>query len=61
MLVFRLSRKKYAGELTEKGAALSGNRWNSKAVQMICCADSRALAMAEVVVHLPFFCFLKIL
>jgi len=55
MRVFRLSRKKYAGELTGKGAALSGNRWNSKGVEMIYCADSRALAMAEVVVHLPFY------
>lgn len=55
MLVFRLSRKKYAGALSGKGAALSGNRWNSKGVEMIYCADSRALAMAEVVVHLPFY------
>jgi len=55
MRVFRLSRKKFAGELSGKGAALSGNRWNSKGVEMIYCADSRALAMAEVVVHLPFY------
>lgn len=55
MHVFRLSRRKYAGELSGKGAALSGNRWNSKGVEMIYCADSRALAMAEVVVHLPFY------
>ncbi len=55
MRVYRLSRKKYAGELSGKGAALSGNRWNSKGVEMIYCADSRSLAMAEVVVHLPFY------
>ena len=52
MKVYRLSRKKYADVLSGKGAALSGNRWNSKGVEMIYTADSRALAMAEVAVHL---------
>ena len=52
MRVFRLIRKKYGIELSGKGAALSGNRWNSKGTELIYCADSRALAMAEVAVHL---------
>lgn len=52
MLVFRLSRRKYAQALNGKGAAKYGNRWNSKGVEMIYSAESRALAMAEVVVHL---------
>lgn len=52
MRVFRLLRKKYKIELSGKGAALSGNRWNSKGTELIYCADSRALAMAEVAVHL---------
>jgi RES domain-containing protein len=52
MRVFRLIRKKYEIELSGKGAALSGNRWNSKGTELIYCADSRALAMAEVAVHL---------
>jgi RES domain-containing protein len=52
MKVFRLSRKKYAKSLNGKGAALFGNRWNSKGVEMIYTADSRALAMAEVAVHI---------
>jgi len=52
MIVYRLSRKKYAKELSGKGAALIGNRWDSKGVEMIYTADSRALAMAEVAVHL---------
>lgn len=52
MQVFRLIRKKYGIELSGKGAALSGNRWNSKGTELIYCADSRALAMAEVAVHL---------
>lgn len=53
MRVFRLMREKYGIELSGKGAALSGNRWNSKGTELIYCADSRALAMAEVAVHLP--------
>lgn len=52
MRVFRLSRKKYATDLSGKGAAKYGNRWNSKGVEMLYTAESRALAMAEVIVHL---------
>lgn len=52
MRVFRLSRKKYADDLSGKGAAMFGNRWNSKGIEMLYTAESRALAMAEVVVHL---------
>ncbi len=52
MRVFRLSRKKYSSALSGKGAAKFGNRWNSKGTEMVYSAESRALAMAEVVVHL---------
>lgn len=52
MKVFRLSKKKYAQDLSGKGAAKFGNRWNSKGVEMLYTAESRALAMAEVIVHL---------
>ena len=52
MEVFRLARLKYAKSLSGKGASKSGNRWNSKGVEMIYTAESRALAMAEVLVHI---------
>ena len=52
MRVFRLSKKKYSQELNGKGASKSGNRWNSKGTEIIYTAESRALAMAEVAVHL---------
>jgi len=52
MRVFRLSRKKYSYDLSGKGAAVFGNRWNSKGIEMLYTAESRALAMAEVIVHL---------
>ncbi len=52
MQVFRLSKLAYSKELSGKGAAKFGNRWNSKGVEVIYVAESRALAMAEVAVHL---------
>jgi len=52
MRVFRLSKRKYSKELNGKGAAKSGNRWNSKGTEIIYTAESPALAMAEVAVHL---------
>lgn len=52
MFVYRLARKKYPIALSGIGAARSGNRWNSKGVEIVYCAQSRALAMAEVAVHL---------
>ncbi len=52
MEVYRLSKLKYAKTLSGYGAALFGNRWNSKGVEVIYTAESRALAMAEVAVHL---------
>lgn len=52
MEVFRLARKKYPIELSGKGASISGARWNSKGTEIIYCAQNRALAMAEGLVHL---------
>lgn len=52
MEVFRLARKKYPIELSPKGASLCGGRWNSKGTEIVYTAQSRALAMAEVAVHL---------
>lgn len=52
MKVYRLSRRRFSFEFSGKGAAIFGNRWNSKGVEMVYTADSRALAMAEVAVYL---------
>ena len=52
MKVYRLTKSKYANLLDGKGAAKSTNRWNSKGIEMIYTAESRSLAMAEVLVHL---------
>jgi RES domain-containing protein len=51
MEAYRLSREKFAGVLSGKGAALKGARWNSVGVEIIYTAANRSLAMAEVAVH----------
>jgi len=52
MNIYRLQRKKYGTQLSGKGASIGGGRWNSKNTEIIYCAESRALAMAEVIVHI---------
>lgn len=51
MEVFRLSREKYAKNLSGKGAAIKGARWNSIGTELIYTSSNRSLAMAEVAVH----------
>jgi RES domain-containing protein len=51
MKVYRLSRAAYAADLSGRGASYKGARWNSAGIGMIYTAESRALALAEVMVH----------
>lgn len=53
MIVYRLSKSRYAKDLSGKGAELVGGRWNSRGVAMLYTAQSIALCVAEVAVHLP--------
>lgn len=53
MQVYRLTRKKYAGSLSGKGAALYPGRWNQEGQEIIYTAMSRSLALVEILVHLP--------
>ena len=46
--IYRLCRKKYAGELLASGLA---NRWNREGQKVIYCASSRSLASLELMVH----------
>ena len=54
MKVFRICKEKYANDLSGTGAKLVGGRWNSKGIPILYTSESRALAMAEVAVHLPY-------
>lgn len=52
MLLYRLSLGLYAADLSGKGAAIRGGRWNSQGMSMLYTSANRSLAMAEVAVHL---------
>ncbi|MER2998811.1 RES family NAD+ phosphorylase [Pontibacter populi] len=53
MIVYRLSRARFAKDLSGKGAELAGGRWNSKGTPMLYTSDSIALCTVEVAVHMP--------
>ncbi len=53
MIVYRLSKAKFAGDLSGKGAEKSGGRWNSKGVAMVYTSESRSLCTVEIAVHTP--------
>jgi RES domain-containing protein len=53
MIVYRLTRGKYHLDLSGKGAELYGGRWNSKGIPMLYTSQSRALAFAEIAMHIP--------
>lgn len=54
MLLFRLTRKKYADDLSGTGARLNGGRWNNVGTSMVYLTSSKSLAVLEVLVHLSF-------
>lgn len=66
MIVYRLSKKRYANDLSGKGAEIAGGRWNSKGVPMLYTAQSIALCVTEIAVHIPLgilpkdFCLIAI-
>lgn len=53
MIVFRLSKSKFAADLSGKGAEKSGGRWNSKGTAVVYAGESRALCTTEIAVHTP--------
>ncbi|MCE7055801.1 RES family NAD+ phosphorylase [Algoriphagus sp. AGSA1] len=53
MKIYRLSKSKYAFDLSGKGAELAGGRWNSKGKAVLYTSQSRALCTAEIAVHTP--------
>ncbi|ASU33484.1 RES family NAD+ phosphorylase [Mucilaginibacter xinganensis] len=53
MVLYRIAKCEYAGDLSGTGARLYGGRWNSKGKPVTYLASSRSLAVLEVLVHLP--------
>ena len=51
MTVYRIANCQYIDDLSGRGAAMYGGRWNSKEVYMLYTAESPALALLETVVH----------
>jgi RES domain-containing protein len=53
MILYRIAKCNYIDDLTGTGARLYGGRWNSVGKSMVYTASTRALALLEVLVHLP--------
>ena len=53
MHVFRIARANRRYDLSGYGAFLVGGRWNLPGLSLLYTAETRALAMLEVLVHLP--------
>jgi RES domain-containing protein len=54
MIVYRLCKQEYVNDLSGHGAEKNGGRWNGKGHPALYTAGSRALAVLEVAVHVPF-------
>ncbi len=53
MNVYRLTKSKYANDLTGNGARVAGGRWNKKGTPLLYTSESRSLATLEYLVHVP--------
>jgi RES domain-containing protein len=53
LLVYRITREKYANDLSGTGAKQYGGRWNSVGVPLLYTSSSISLSILEILVHLP--------
>lgn len=53
MLVYRITGKKFAKDLSGTGAAIVGGRWNKKGTPVLYTGESKEIALLETIVHTP--------
>ena len=53
MKVYRITKEKYANDLSGRGAERFGGRWNSKGVPVLYTSQHRSLCILELLVHTP--------
>ncbi len=59
MRVYRITKEKYAQDLSGEGARLYGGRWNRRGTSMLYTAGNSSLAILEKLVHIPQYVFPK--
>ncbi len=53
MLIYRLAKSKYAGDISGTGAAIHPGRWNKKGSPVLYTGINPETALLEIIVHLP--------
>lgn len=53
MIVYRLTKRKRANDLTGTGAALYPGRWNKQGTPVLYTGESKEIALLENLVHIP--------
>ena len=53
MVVFRITGRKYADDISGSGAATFGGRWNKKGTPVLYTGENKEIALLETIVHTP--------
>ena len=53
MIVFRITEKKHANDISGLGAAIYGGRWNKKGTPVLYTGENKEIALLETIVLIP--------